>query len=508
MTVLLKQSTAVVVSFGPAVLFSDGVTYVTNLVGTGANQTENTSTGIRISKNGGALAARHATATASSYDAFGMYLVTLDTTDTGTLGVLRVTYGNAAAFCPLWQDFMVVPANIYDSIVGGSDVLDVSVIQLLGTAWLTPGTAGTPDVNAKLIGATTQTGRDIGASVLLSTGTGTGQLDFTSGVVKANATQWLGGTIPAVNVTGVPLVDAKYLLGTIFATPATAGILDANVKNMNNVAATAITTIKAVQGLAVDGVITTLTNLPAITANWLTAAGIAAAALNGKGDWSTVTPINLTAAQIATGIFQDTTAGDFTVGGSVGKSIMNGVALGTGLTVARCTLTDTLTTYTGNTPQTGDTYALANGASGFVVIAGYTDSIESRLPAALVGGKMDSVLGAITVGVDFSAVMKTSLTTAATAATPTVSIGTSGLDSGGATAAFYNAAADALLDRANALETGITVRLGLRYAAAALAGVLSGAATTSVVILGANVGTTRITATVDASGNRSAISLT
>src|SRR5205085_728400 len=31
--------------------------------------------------------------------------------------------------------------------------------------------------------------------------------------------------------------------------------------------------------------ITTLTNLPAITNNWLTAAGIAANALNGKGDW-------------------------------------------------------------------------------------------------------------------------------------------------------------------------------------------------------------------------------
>lgn len=44
-------------------------------------------------------------------------------------------------------------------------------------------------------------------------------------------------------------------------------------------------------------------------------------------------PTNLTAAQIATGIWQDATAGDFTSANSVGKSIMNGVALGTGLTV-------------------------------------------------------------------------------------------------------------------------------------------------------------------------------
>lgn len=49
---------------------------------------------------------------------------------------------------------------------------------------------------------------------------------------------------------------------------------------------------------------------------------------------SFVTPTNLTAAQIATGVWQDTTAGDFTTALSVGKSVMNGVALGTGLTVA------------------------------------------------------------------------------------------------------------------------------------------------------------------------------
>lgn len=90
--------------------------------------------------------------------------------------------------------------------------------------------AGLADANVVKIGptgaGTAQTARDIGASVLLSAGAGTGQLDFTSGVVKANATQWLGGTIPAVNVTGVPLVDLKYTLGTI--SPATAGSVRAD----------------------------------------------------------------------------------------------------------------------------------------------------------------------------------------------------------------------------------------------------------------------------------------
>src|SRR5438445_8747534 len=42
-------------------------------------------------------------------------------------------------------------------------------------------------VDVTHLAGTAQTARDIGASVLLSAGTGTGQLDFTSGIVKANA---------------------------------------------------------------------------------------------------------------------------------------------------------------------------------------------------------------------------------------------------------------------------------------------------------------------------------
>ena len=51
--------------------------------------------------------------------------------------------------------------------------------------------------------------------------------------------------------------------------------------------------------------VTTLTNLPAITANWLTAAGIAAGALDGKGNWNigktgyTLTPTTGLGAQTA-----------------------------------------------------------------------------------------------------------------------------------------------------------------------------------------------------------------
>jgi hypothetical protein len=70
-----------------------------------------------------------------------------------------------------------------------------------------------------------------------------------------------------------------------------------------------------------------------------------------------------------------------------------------------------------------------------------------------------------------------------------------------------NTNADALLDRANAVDTGVTVRNALRGFTASLLGKLSGAATTNVLIR--NIGDTKnvVNATVDASGNRSAVTL-
>ncbi len=53
---------------------------------------------------------------------------------------------------------------------------------------------------------------------------------------KVDVEDWKGGVVPAVNVTGVPKVDLVDVLGTA-PTATTPGILDINVKNINNVAA-------------------------------------------------------------------------------------------------------------------------------------------------------------------------------------------------------------------------------------------------------------------------------
>ena len=70
-----------------------------------------------------------------------------------------------------------------------------------------------------------------------------------------------------------------------------------------------------------------------------------------------------------------------------------------------------------------------------------------------------------------------------------------------------NANADALLDRAAGVETGWSLRQAMRVVLATLAGKLSGAGTTAVAIRDVNDTKDRVAATVDADGNRSAVTL-
>src|SRR3972149_3342322 len=100
----LRQNTAVVKSFGPFVDKTDGVTPEVGLV----SAIDHATTGILLSKNGGALTIRSQAVTASSYDAYGMYLVTLSTTDTNTVGRLLVAFIETATCLPIWREFQVV----------------------------------------------------------------------------------------------------------------------------------------------------------------------------------------------------------------------------------------------------------------------------------------------------------------------------------------------------------------------------------------------------------------
>lgn len=146
----------------------------------------------------------------------------------------------------------------------------------------------------------------------------------------------------------------------------------------------------------------------------------------------------------------------------------------TGVTIPAVTTVGTLTTYTGNTPQTGDSYARLGAPSGASIDADIlTRLATSGYTAPPSTAAIVAAIGNVTVG------------------------------------GYASGEDPATLILAAAVESGVDVLQVLRVLAAACAGVLSGAATTTVTIEAAgNPGTTRITATVDSSGDRSAVVIT
>lgn len=122
----LKQSTAVTVNIGPFIDDTDGKTAETGLTEHPAD--------ILLAKNGGDFAAKNE-ASNLTHDNLGWYHCPIDATDTNALGRLQL-HCHEAGFLPVFHEYTVLPANVFDSLISGSaaDLLDVSVVQIAGTA--------------------------------------------------------------------------------------------------------------------------------------------------------------------------------------------------------------------------------------------------------------------------------------------------------------------------------------------------------------------------------------
>lgn len=108
---------------------------------------------MQLSKDGGAFAQKSAAGNAT-HDTDGWYSTSLSTTDTGTLGILVMQVAVSGAL-PVWVEFMVMPANVYDSFFS-TDNLQVDVTQWLGTAAATPTVAGVPEVDVTHVSGTAE----------------------------------------------------------------------------------------------------------------------------------------------------------------------------------------------------------------------------------------------------------------------------------------------------------------------------------------------------------------
>jgi len=423
-----------------------------------------------------------------------------------------------------------------------------------------------PPSNARWLGATAQTGRDVGASVLLSNGTGAGQVTLTSGRVNADVTHIAAAAVSTSTAQlGVNVVNAAgtaWGSGAITSGAFAAGAINNAAMSIDGSELTAIPWNAAwdaeVQSEASDA-------LNAIGLQYMVSSAVAGAnvadnsimarlvSASATADWDTydqtadsleaISASLVSTASLVSGTADSgttTTMVDaarteadtdywkgcyivFTSGNLAGQ-----VRLITGFNAG----TDTIT-FSPATTQAVSTHTYD------IIVGGRVDVglWAGTAPNALQSGRVDAYLGAGAAGVidatmmnvngsEFTAIPWNAAWDAEVQSEVSDAIVASSLDGVPANVAailadtgtdgvVVNAAslaadavteiANGILDLSDGIESSLTLRGAVRIALAALAGKVSGAETTSVVFRNVGDSKNRITATVDTDGNRSAV---
>jgi hypothetical protein len=241
----LRQSTSVDLPIGPFV----------DTAGAAVTTLTITQPDIRLKKGGASWAQKNAAQTLS-HEENGMYEVTLDATDTNTLGPMRLASVKAGAL-QVWEDFQVMPANVWDSLYS-TDLLQVDLTQIIGGAVPAPAvtgvikadvthfagtattaSAGRPEVNTSHVGGTVQSAGDIigdtnDIQARLPASLVGGRMDSSTGSMAANvvtATAIATAAIDADSIATDAITAAKIAADAIgaseLATDAVTEIVDA-----------------------------------------------------------------------------------------------------------------------------------------------------------------------------------------------------------------------------------------------------------------------------------------
>jgi hypothetical protein len=340
---------------------------------------------VTLSKNGAAFAAPSGAVTEVGS---GWYKVAGNATDTATLGPL-----------------------ILHATATGADVVDVEygVVAFDPQAATNLGLSNLDALISSRMATYTQPTGFL-AATFPATIASTTNITAATGIVLSGVTH-TGAVIPTVTTVTNQLTTAQIATGIWTDTTSGDFTVAASIGKsiMNGVALGTGLTIVSVSGSVGSVTGLTASNLDVAVSSRLATAGYTA-------------PTNLTAAQIATGVWQDTTAGDFTVALSVGKSLMNGVALGTGLTIVSVSgsvgsvtgavgsVTGSVASVTGNvggsvgsvtglTPSTISTQvasdlATAHGAGSWATATGFSTLTQAdiRTATGLASANLDTQL--------------------------------------------------------------------------------------------------------------------
>lgn len=513
---------------------------------------------------------------------------------------VAIHFQGAANMAPLPLEIELTGWNNQDAVRGGLTALPNANAEASGGLFtrgsgagqINQAANGNIDVNAVKMSSTSLTGRDIGANVLLSAGTGTGQLDFTSGVVKANLAQILGtaltetaGQIAAafkkvfdvasatftalsVNQTG----DAYARLGAPAGASVSADVAAVKsdttsiISTLSGLAAAAATAVWAAATRTLtaisdsSGVTTLLSRLSSTRAGNLDNLDATVSGVPGA-TWDVTLASHLTSGTTGAGLNAASSAGDpwatalpgaygnGTAGKIIGANLDATVSSRTKPADTQAAVT-TVTNLT-NAPTSGDFTAAMktslNAATPSVTVSDKTgfslsgagiqaiwDYLTSALTAVGSIGKLlvdninatissrSTYAGADTAG---TATLLSRIASALSISGGAVTVGTNNDKTGYALTSAYDAAKTALpagsytapptasqiatevLTHADGVETGVTLQQAERAILAASAGKLSGAPSGPVVIRDVNDTKNRISATVDADGNRTAVTL-
>lgn len=231
----LRQNTATIVTVGPFVDKTDGVTLETSLTITNerisfvVDANDGSAPTLVLDNVTGATSGTSNDLNYITNNDAGLMQLELSAANTNYVGRAFLTITDAANHVPVFHEFTILPANVYDSLIAGSDLLDTSVVQWTGTAVATPDTAGYPKVTVK-------------------SGTGTGEISLTSGRPAANVTYWNGAAVATPDTAGHPKVTLKTGTGT-GEVSLSSGIVSANASQIGGSSTAATNAGKAFQGV-------------------------------------------------------------------------------------------------------------------------------------------------------------------------------------------------------------------------------------------------------------------
>ena len=368
----LRQNTAVMVIVGPFYDKTDGVTIETGLTITNERitltaATDDGSAPTNILDN--ITGATAATANDLNYitgnDA-GMMQLELAAADTNRVGRMLLSITDAANHVPVFHEYFLLPQAIYDWLTGVIVPLPSNMTQILGTAVATPATAGLLDVNVKQI-STDGTAADNAELMFDGTGYagGTTKLGVDAvalsgdSVAADNAESFFDGTGYAGTGNTIPTVTTLTN-----ANPTAAAVADA----VWDEDATAHQTLGSYGQAIGDPVADTNTIYKAVVTD-ATGATVGVDVVAVKADTAAI--------------------------GAAGAGL---TALATQASVN--TIDDFLDT---------EIAALVTDVAAILVDTGTT--LDGRIPAALVGGRIDASVGAMAANVMTAAAAAADLTT-------------------------------------------------------------------------------------------------